>query len=196
MAVGTAHIGMMIFTAATGATSLTATTGLPASNSAGRRSINPGKRICARSPSARTAITLTGPDLRAFPPQTVPPKGRSFPAIDHALRASMSALPKNIDRALQVSMPVRPGNTGSALRANMSAPKKNAARAPLYRRNNVHGLDLKSTKRNAVNRAGVPVRTGKVRETGQESVPAAEPDNIPYSPGPIWRISTRFRAVQ
>jgi len=193
MAVGTAHIGMMIFTAIPGTTTIIVTTGLTVSNSAERRPGNPGKRICARSPPARTAITLTGPDLRAFPPQTVLPKGRSFPALDHALRVSMPALPGNTGRALLANMSAHPGNTGHALRvsttahpgntgrvlrANMSVPKKNAGRAPLYRRNSAHGLVLKSTKHNAVNRAGGPVRTGKVRETGQDSVPAAEPANI------------------
>ena len=178
MAVGTAHIGMMIFTAIPGTTTIIVTTGLTVSNSAERRPGNPGKRICARSPPARTAITLTGPDLRAFPPQTVLPKGRSFPAIDHALRVSMPALPGNTGHALRVSTTAHPGNTGRVLRANMSVPKKNAGRAPLYRRNSAHGLVLKSTKHNAVNRAGGPVRTGKVRETGQDSVPAAEPANI------------------
>ena len=164
MAVATTHMGMMIFTTAPGATSLTATTGLPASNSAGRSSANPGKNAFSRLQPGRIAIVLTGPALRAFPPQTALAKGRSFPAIDHAPRANM---------------PVPPENTGSVLRVNMSVLEKNAGRVPLYRRNSAHVLVLKSVKRGAGNRANVPVRTGKVRETEQGSAPAAEPDSIP-----------------
>ena len=179
MAVATTHMGMMIFTTAHGATSLTATTGLPASNSAGRSSANPGKNAFSRLQPGRIAIVLTGPALRAFPLRTVPPKGRSFPAIAHAPQASMPAPPENTGHVLRANMPVPPENTGSVLRVNMSVPKKNAGRVPLYRRNSAHVLVLKSVKRGAGNRANVPVRTGKVRKTEQGSAPAAEPDSIP-----------------
>ena len=178
MAVATAHMGMMIFTTAPVAMSLTATTGLSVSNSAGRRSAKPGKNISSRLQPDRTFIGLTGPSLRAFPLRTVPPKGRSFPAIGRVLRVNMPAPPESTGHAPRVNMPVLPKNIGRVLLASMPVRPESIGNVPLCRRNSAPGLVLKRVKSDAVNRTDVPVRTGKVRKTGQGSVPAAEPDSI------------------